>query len=96
MGKRKPTAEQPCRSVAPVGNLSGSVSGIYQAVVKLPPEPTKRDELLAFALAARSLALLAERWAEKEKSVESSEDTRDVRLDVTIRMIPEKSEQRSE
>ena len=92
MGKRKPTPEQPCRSVAPI-SLTGSVAGLYQAVVDLPCPTSKRAELLAFAQAAQSLADLAREWADREKTTTVSEvSTREVRLDVTIRMIPETSE----
>lgn len=96
MGKRKPTSEQPCRSVAPI-SLTGSVAGLYQAVVDLPSPTNKRAELLAFAQAAESLAELAREWADREKATEASEtSTQEVRLDVTIRMTPEQSEQNSE
>lgn len=95
MGKRKPTAEQPCRSVAPI-SLTGSVAGLYQAVVDMPKSPNKRAELLAFAQAAESLAELARTWADQEKATTATEvSTQEVRLDVTIRMIPEMSEVKS-
>lgn len=93
---RIPTSKTPCRSVAPTGSSSGSVAGLYQAEVQLPLKPTKRSELLAFAEAARSLAELAENWADQEITAEGDgTSTRKVLLDVTIRMIPGKSEAKS-
>lgn len=89
MGKKVPTPEKPCRSVASTGSNVGSVSGQHQVVVELPDSPTKKDELLAFAEAAESLAGLARKWAEDEPPGTTNSCTQTMRLTVSVHMRPE-------
>ena len=89
MVKKTPTPDNPSRCVAANGTDPGSVSGQYQVVVGLPKDPDKRAELLAFAVAAESLAELARKWASEEEPKDVEQSTQTVRLDVTIRMRPE-------
>lgn len=89
MDRKIPTPEKPCRSVAPLGHLQGSVSGHYQAVVQMPAKSTKRDELLAFAEATESLAELARRWADDEAPDPTPSSPVSMRLTVSIHMRPE-------
>lgn len=94
MGKKIPTPDKPCRSVAPAGTSTGSVSGQYQAVVELPQSPSRRDELLAFASAAESLAELARKWAEDEPSSPAHSCPKSMRLTVSVHMRPEEVDKR--
>ncbi|MDQ5943831.1 MAG: hypothetical protein QG675_599 [Patescibacteria group bacterium] len=89
MDRKIPTPEKPCRSVVSTGSDPGSVSGQYQVVVELPDSPTKKDELLAFADAAESLAELARKWAESEPSCTANSCAQAMRVTVSVHMRPE-------